>query len=837
MLPIVSYAQQQQEILPIISTEYKKLIQQNKKDTTQKEAINNFGNATIANKHNIFSLTQPIKSINIDGGILKLKNIYRKTIQFSVSYSTSASFNNANRKPQLQKTYAQGETNNGNLIWRGAEHNMPFSYGPAISSLNYDGSNYKYDNNGKLVNNSDGGLPAKPYNNSVIKRGSEINQSINAQAKISKKYYNFWDLGLLYNNNNESLIIAGNKNTNQNLLISLNRKINTSIFKLSYYTTQTNFSNANYNGFLNKVYLNSLVTPISFNNKYNNTNTTPQQSFNNNSDNPFFLLNNNNGNKHNENTVSVSAETIIGKLNIKIANSYNTELENTTEISKSSLSFYNNGYKYYRTKNNKKGNTNINASYNWGRNYNLKQNIVFANNTHYANSSIAYMGDMQSQYKYNRANNSTSFTHFLNAQTVNNVEYGSRISNQIYISNTANKNSILLPSISMYYKKSGDNYKYIKVVAAANSICNELPINSAMTQLNLLQLLQQQLNQFMPTMEVATFKNLKTIKQNELNGTVEIGYKHRVTFITELYLKRTKNDIFPIITNNILQLKNIANHTTKGIEIELQYKNGFNKEKVNITSALSFNKYITTITNVATGYNNTPIAGFANVHKAIVKGKQLGVIIGNSYAKNTDGKILIDANGYPMVDNNITVIGNTTPKFIMKQNNAISYKSWNVNIDYEWKNGGHMWNGTQAVLDYYGMSKTTEQQRNITNYIYDGVTINGNKNTQAVSFYNYNQPTTQNKWTRYGYTGVAENYIQNASQIKIHNISIAYAKPCKKHIQQYSIGVYAHNLIVWSGYNGVDTDQLMLNQTNSQGLDFFNIPVTRSIGLTLNVKY
>jgi hypothetical protein len=837
LLPIITYAQQQQEVLPIISSDYSKLINQNKKDSTPKQTINNFGNATITNKYNVYSLTQPLKSIHINGGILKIKNQYTKTIQFSISYSSSASINNANRKPKLQNTYAQGETNNGTIVWRGAEQNVPFSYGPAIGNLYYDGSNYAYDNKGKLVHNSDGGQQAKPYNNSVLKRGSSINQSINAQAKISKQYNNYWELGILYNTNNECLIIADNKNTNNNVLVSVNKKINTTSYKLSYYTTQTNFFNANYNGFLNKVYLNSLITPICFNNKYNNKYTTPQQSFNTNTDNPYFLLNNNNSNQHNVNTVSTAAETTKGRLTIKIASSYEKELENTIELSKASSSFFNNGYNYNRSKINTRANTSLNATYNWGSSYRLKQNVVLVTNTQYANSTIAYNGTVQSNYKYNRVNNTTSVTHFLNAQTNNNQEYGSKVGNQIYVSNTASKNSLLLPSISMYYIKRAKQYKYIKLIVQANTTCSELPINNSMATINLMQLLPQQLNAYMPSTEIASFKNLKTIKQNELNGTLELGYKNRLTINTELYLKKINNDIFPIINNNILQLKNIANHTTKGIEIEVQYKNAYKKDKINIKSAISFNKFITTVNEVMSGYNNIPIAGFANVNKAIIQGQQLGVIVGNSYAKNANGKNIIDASGYPVVNNNVKVIGNATPKFVLKQSNTLSYKNWNFNLDYEWKNGGQIWNGTQAVLDYYGMSVTTAQQRNIVNYVYDGVTINGDKNTKAISFYDNNQPTTQNKWTRYGYTGVAENYIHNASQIKIHNIGFVYAKTCKKYIQQYSIGMYAHNIIVWSGYNGIDTDQVMLNQANSQGLDFFNIPATRSIGITLHVKY
>jgi hypothetical protein len=56
----------------------------------------------------------------------------------------------ANALPKTQNKYVQGRNINGNLVWRGAETNEMFSFGPDISTLSFDGNLYQYDENGRL---------------------------------------------------------------------------------------------------------------------------------------------------------------------------------------------------------------------------------------------------------------------------------------------------------------------------------------------------------------------------------------------------------------------------------------------------------------------------------------------------------------------------------------------------------------------------------------------------------------------------------------------------------------------------------------------------------------
>jgi TonB-linked SusC/RagA family outer membrane protein len=81
-----------------------------------------------------------------------------------VNVTARYSIDQVNKLPTRQSTYAQGRPVGGEAIWRGPETTEGFSWGPAIADLEFDGSDYAYDQNGSLVAKGSGnGVPAKAY--------------------------------------------------------------------------------------------------------------------------------------------------------------------------------------------------------------------------------------------------------------------------------------------------------------------------------------------------------------------------------------------------------------------------------------------------------------------------------------------------------------------------------------------------------------------------------------------------------------------------------------------------------------------------------------------------
>jgi len=114
---------------------------------------------------------------------------------------------------------------------------------------------------------------------------------------------------------------------------------------------------------------------------------------------------------------------------------------------------------------------------------------------------------------------------------------------------------------------------------------------------------------------------------------------------------------------------------------------------------------------------------------------------------------------------------------------------------------------------------------------------NGHVNDIPVKWYDPAQPLENNRWVRYGQTGVAETYIQRGDHIRLNNVSIAWKLKLNKYLQQLSITAYAGNIILWTPYKGGDPGQLLYDQPQIEGIDFFNLPSVKTLGVNVSVQF
>jgi hypothetical protein len=591
------------------------------------------------------------------------------------------------------------------------------------------------------------------------------------------------------------------------------------------------------------MYQYSLLTPVSFSNTQNYTTDLPQKRFSATVDQPLFQLrNHSNPYRQVQHKYSVNLADNYGKLTYRISPSIEKTEENSTQSFLKGTAYFENGKLVERNRINSDFTVFSNAKYIFALG-SVKSELQFNYAAHWTRASIRYFKDISDTYRYSRntqeGNLSWNFNYYPYFHNKY-IETGMQLSNKFYISGTSNKNIFLLPAANYYINiRNVLNASLdVKIAGTYSKYVNELPLNQSFAYSGVLQLFPEQANGFFAFREISGFKNLDPIRHREWNIFMEIQHKNKISFYIEYFNRFTQKDIFPVTDNNQLLLKNIADHQNKGIEMEISHNKYFIKsKKLRTGNSISLSCFRSVIKELHEGFDYLPVAGFSNIQKAMRKGESMGAIFGNSFLRDADNRVFIGNDGYPLVNNQLNKIGDALPKFVLKITNRISYHNFLLSVDWEWKHGGQVWNGTEAVLDYYGRSLTSGIQRNTENYIFNGVTTNGQTNTKAVRFFDRNQPLMQNRWTRYGYTGIAESYIQKADQLKINSLALVFNKECKTKIQQYSIGLHCNNLIIWSPYKGSDPSQLMLDQPNSSGLDFFNLPSSKYFGIQLTVKY
>lgn len=337
-----------------------------------------------------------------------------------------------------------------------------------------------------------------------------------------------------------------------------------------------------------------------------------------------------------------------------------------------------------------------------------------------------------------------------------------------------------------------------------NHFDSESPIQQSQSAINLVKYTAATLPSFLPITEVNGYKQLKAIRHKEWNHELWANYGlFSVSF--SYFHRETSQDVVPVISGNTIQLKNIASHVNKGWEIALSHSDLkiFNK-KGRYNNRLSFSTNRNVITAVEEGYNYTPTAGLSEVHTALVEGAPANVIVGSAYLRDANHQIVTDAAGHPLVDPQLKVIGNPNPDFWLSLSNYLSYGPVTLSVNWQWKKGGEKWNGTAAMLDYYGRSASSALQR---------------------------------KEAHSPQAPVAENYIQRSDYIRINNISLTLERQFKGNVNKFRLTGFLRNILIWTPYKGADPGQSLLDQGNSTALDLYNLPGTTNAGIEATISF
>ena len=352
--------------------------------------------------------------------------------------------------------------------------------------------------------------------------------------------------------------------------------------------------------------------------------------------------------------------------------------------------------------------------------------------------------------------------------------------------------------------------------------------------------------------------NLKpeTSKEIEL-GTNLSFLKRRFVLDVAVYYRKTTDAIIPAPVSGSTGYSQILMNSgamhTKGLDASLNIAI-IRKKSFEWNLGTTFTKYISIVDKLADGLDKLFVGGFSDVGVYHIAGQQYGQLYGGGFAYDSNGQLVInddptsDEYGYPLVDPNPKVIGNPNPKFIMGLTNSFKIKKFDVSFLIDMKIGGQMWNGTLGALTNMGMSKNTESRdiNGATSTVFEGV--NGHYDVDGNLVYgtgNNNVSVGLNEeWYRAnggGFGAAPSQFVENASAYRLRNFSVGYTfnikKMKKSSMNEVRIYLSGNNLLLFTPYTGVDPEtSLTGSSSNSKGLDYFNMPNTRSITFGVNIK-
>ncbi|WP_282089063.1 SusC/RagA family TonB-linked outer membrane protein [Aquimarina algiphila] len=257
---------------------------------------------------------------------------------------------------------------------------------------------------------------------------------------------------------------------------------------------------------------------------------------------------------------------------------------------------------------------------------------------------------------------------------------------------------------------------------------------------------------------------------------------------------------------------------------------------------VNWTAYDSEVIELAPGVESFTLAGFTSVSSRVLPGESYGAIFGDRFLRDDSGNVLIDDTGFPIVDPTSGVIGDPIPDWQMGIKNTVSYKNLSLSFLFDIREGGDVWCGTCGIIDYFGVGQTTADQRGITDFVFEGVVQStGQPNTQQVALADPAGGLGANRWVRYGFGGVGEDSVYDASWVRLREASISYNLGEKllngTPITSGSITFSGRNLWLDTDYPGIDPETNLTGDSNGIGLEYFNQPNTRSYAVSLKLNF
>lgn len=774
-----------------------------------------------------------------------------------VSYYTAISTEKTTRLPKIQNLYAQGRPINGKSQWFGPETGEILSWGPNIANLEYDGSNYEYYPEGRLVNKGTGnGKAARgfAYPDSAFRKGFTYINNLKLFLKTEKKEYNFMFVNRLNNG-----ILPGTKSTGNIVDFKWKRTFNR--FKLG---SQLNFdklkSNYAEGSPANTLVIASVFTsPSTFNltegqkasKAYKNketwlTSNNLQRSFARGAANhPFWLLSNMrdremhqsiNGQVNLEYKVSPALE-LFGDIRYQhqeseIVTGYLFSpygVNETVNISRNELLYSvlaSSGARWNHYAKNLDINTSLIYDY-YKANSRLKRLDDPAND---ASSLYQEYALTRTEQSVNWNTNLVIFKGVLFKMT-HNVITNNRYHSQKLLYSPTLALGLNFHELFRFYgfveraklkANWGRNYSFVPLTWSYGKYNYQHIVSSDYYNTSFE-------NEIVPDLGI----HPERVVKKDIGA--EFGFwSNNLSLDIDFYEHKTTGAIFPVSENSGVNLKNLATNRVRGIEAEILFHQRLWDWNNRSQYRLIFDRRQSVVLDLYNGINILALGGFSDVHTALVKGQPAGVIVGTAWKRNENGDMVIGNDGYPLVDENLKIIANPEPDFTIGFEATVFTGNFTTSVLVEYRKGGQVWNGTGNVLSYLGLSQKTVDGRKVLEYVFDGVKQDGSINTTPVDFANPSRPMEQNRWYRYGFTGVAEDAVEDASWFRIREISVAYKFRHRMSVNP-EFSLFVRNPLLVTKYNGVDPNVSLWQKANTAGLDLFNMPSVSSLGISLKI--
>lgn len=356
----------------------------------------------------------------------------------------------------------------------------------------------------------------------------------------------------------------------------------------------------------------------------------------------------------------------------------------------------------------------------------------------------------------------------------------------------------------------------------------------------------------------------------EFTSSVEGGFElrflqNRLGLEVTGYMSNSKDLLLPVKISNTTGFDeayiNAGEIENKGIEITLtampfktrDFSWDFNVNfSSNKNEVVKLNQGLTEIlTATHFGYLTS------NANMKLIPGYEYGALFGRTYRRYYGTKpedpirideaqpLLIGANGFPIIDTKQKYLGSTQPDYILSTLQTVRYKEFAITILVDARQGQMKYNQFANFMAAFGTAEYTENRTETK--VFEGVLADGTPNTKTVYLGMGKGPDGVdygNGFYRNIYRGVTENFVEDASWVRLRSLSLSYSLPSKilsktKVMKGASISLTGNNLWLSTDYSGFDPESssFTAGSNSSEGFSGFTYPGVRTFLATLNLQF
>jgi hypothetical protein len=334
----------------------------------------------------------------------------------------------------------------------------------------------------------------------------------------------------------------------------------------------------------------------------------------------------------------------------------------------------------------------------------------------------------------------------------------------------------------------------------------------------------------------------------EFGGDIRF-LQDRIGLDVSWYKKNTFNQIFtpPIsatsgFTSSVINAGNVQN---SGVEVMLNLSPVRLQNSLRWDVSLNWARNRSRIISTGAGVDNFFIGNDRNVTVAASPDRPFGDFRGRGFQRTPEGRIVVDAQGLPLIATQDVVIGNYLPDWFGGINNVLSYKGFRMNFLFDMRKGGDILSLSNIFASENGNAEATLAGRAEWYAGTGGILVNGvMQNADGTQTENTTYVDPESYWRRIATQNgaVAEAFVFSGTFIKFRELSLGYtfsrAQLSKLPVSSLTLSLVGRNLALLRKHTpGFDPDVVGYNNTNVQGIESASFPSTRSYGLNLNVSF